>query len=588
MDNVGTSKGAKLSCLLLVIFVLFCFVRVRNKDERKVVVFIIDSLQGMFNPEIFQDRLSSMSVHGKTVERVLLENGKPNNVYFYSVNDFSGGINREEYIKTLGRILAYAKRCPSHKVVVNISFGGYKHDENEQKTIEKLARRGVILVAAAGNDAREGVMYPAAFREVIAVASAEKGRKCPHSNYGPEIDIAAEGSLTLSDTITVHDVTGSNTVRRRVTMIGTSLATPRVAGIIVNVLRNSPDKDIDVKGIIKDTAKPLNDRYYASNKMGAGAVSRFSATRRVAPGFWLSEFPGIGIPFILGVILLISVLTWIEDRVCDDSHDRLESWPVNGVFLGTLLGNLTIIWTVKYTDLSIFGGWIVRLTAGPLIALGILPVLISYALKHAGHGYTLALVGTASRMKNMGVLTREMRKCRKVSDIQSRTLNGLVGCGGQACPFLAEWLVSFDSDLLRSEMKRTLKEYNSDSGLSGLLVEKLFSPSGYRGTVRYAAKAIRAVSYPGDTRSACLVNRAVLENREDIVNALVSNGFNVKEKDGKGQTPLHIAAVNGNKNMLSRLLRNGADINARDKNGHTPADLLKIHGHVGEGEESCF
>lgn len=591
--------------LLMVIFVLYCFVKIRSKDEREIVAFVIDSIEGMMEPETFEDRLFGIQRHGETVRSILCSNGKPDELFFYSVDNFSGGINRKEYINTLRHILGYAKKYPSHKVVVNMSFGGYKHDENEQKIIKELAGSGVIMVAAAGNDGEERVEYPAAFEEVIAVASAHKGYKCSYSNYGPEIDIAAHGNFRTSEQVTLPTDTGFSTITRKITVSGTSFAAPRVAGTIVNVLRNSRDKDIDVKGIIKETAKSMNDVHYSRKKMGAGVLSRFSATRRVAPNFWLSEFPGISIPFILGMASMLIVIAWIRDNVCDYSHERLESWPLSGRFWGTLLGAFIIIWTIKYADLFLFRGWGIRLTAGPIIALGLVPALVGYVLKHAGYAYTLAVVQAASEKKDTRSLAMEMLKCRKVSDIQSKVLNGLVSCGRDAYSFLGDWLMSTRLNVLTQDMEATLREYNKRCGLSRLFVNIIFSETDagrpvfrdrtspwamLNSIVRdraydkksKAAAALKFVTYPGDPHSKHLLHRAVQERRLDVLNLLMGK-FSVNEKDENGQTPLHIAATVGDKKIFLKLSQlKCMNITAKDKNGHTPVDLIWIHGHLDE------
>jgi hypothetical protein len=51
---------------------------------------------------------------------------------------------------------------------------------------------------------------------------------------------------------------------------------------------------------------------------------------------------------------------------------------------------------------------------------------------------------------------------------------------------------------------------------------------------------------------------------------LKKNSKLVSSKDNDGDTPLHIAALNGHKDMLELLLANKADVNAKNKNGRTP------------------
>jgi ankyrin repeat protein/Tfp pilus assembly protein PilF len=57
---------------------------------------------------------------------------------------------------------------------------------------------------------------------------------------------------------------------------------------------------------------------------------------------------------------------------------------------------------------------------------------------------------------------------------------------------------------------------------------------------------------------------------------------NIKDSNGRGPTPLHIAAACGNADVVVYLISNGADVNARAEDGHTPlhsassAEVVKI------------
>ncbi|MCX7591095.1 MAG: S8 family serine peptidase, partial [Kiritimatiellae bacterium] len=83
------------------------------------------------------------------------------------------------------------------------------------------------LVAAAGNDALEGVVYPARYEGVVAVAAVDAmGRHLFFSNRGPEIDIAAPG----------WDVVAAGKDGGLVSFSGTSAAVPFVAGTIAALL----------------------------------------------------------------------------------------------------------------------------------------------------------------------------------------------------------------------------------------------------------------------------------------------------------------------------------------------------------------
>jgi len=63
-------------------------------------------------------------------------------------------------------------------------------------------------------------------------------------------------------------------------------------------------------------------------------------------------------------------------------------------------------------------------------------------------------------------------------------------------------------------------------------------------------------------------------NKVDLLPKLVEKGADVKKADADGQTPLHIAALNGHMEMVKALIEKGADVNAKMRLvGSTPLDV---------------
>jgi subtilisin family serine protease len=108
--------------------------------------------------------------------------------------------------------------------VLNLSLGAEADEAPENGPLHLAVRyaieRDVVVVAAAGNSGEEGspANYPAAWPEVIAVAASEEDSS--FSNRGSYVDIAARGLAVRSAAL------GGGTV----SMTGTSMASPRVAG----------------------------------------------------------------------------------------------------------------------------------------------------------------------------------------------------------------------------------------------------------------------------------------------------------------------------------------------------------------------
>ena len=83
--------------------------------------------------------------------------------------------------------------------VINMSWGGGGSSTYGQNVCNYAWNLGSILIAAAGNDGTNQQFYPAAYNNVVAVASTTSGdSKSGFSQYGTWVDISAPGSSILS------------------------------------------------------------------------------------------------------------------------------------------------------------------------------------------------------------------------------------------------------------------------------------------------------------------------------------------------------------------------------------------------------
>ncbi|ACG71487.1 peptidase S8 and S53 subtilisin kexin sedolisin [Anaeromyxobacter sp. K] len=128
--------------------------------------------------------------------------------------------------------------------VVNLSLGCQGCFSSTEQAVYTAARNaGVIVVAAAGNEASSAPGYPAAYAGVLSVSAVDmKGAKAPYSNTGSTVDLAAPGGNTAVDldgngyadgvlSTLVKDTTGT---REPIYAFyqGTSMAAPHVAGVM--------------------------------------------------------------------------------------------------------------------------------------------------------------------------------------------------------------------------------------------------------------------------------------------------------------------------------------------------------------------
>lgn len=135
--------------------------------------------------------------------------------------------------------------------IISMSLGSHTPSKTLRKACLYAWKEGCILVAAAGNDGRRGICYPAKFRTVICVGAIdEKNKRCSFSNYGAQMELVAPGEHILS---TYPD-------DKYVYMSGTSMATPFVAGVAALVWsQNASLRNQDVRKILARTADDLGN-----------------------------------------------------------------------------------------------------------------------------------------------------------------------------------------------------------------------------------------------------------------------------------------------------------------------------------------
>ena len=78
--------------------------------------------------------------------------------------------------------------------IINLSFGGTGDSQFLHDTISQVAKQGIPIYAAAGNEAVTTPTYPAAYPEVISVTATDStGKIASYANRGSFIDMTAPG-----------------------------------------------------------------------------------------------------------------------------------------------------------------------------------------------------------------------------------------------------------------------------------------------------------------------------------------------------------------------------------------------------------
>lgn len=210
----------------------------------------------------------------------------------------SGGteFDAQESLRFAAGLANSAGTLPAKRAdVVNMSFGGPRFSQTTADLIAEVRAAGVVVVAAAGNDATADAMYPAAYDGVIGVSAVDFDRNlAPYSNFGPSIDVAAPGGDTrrdrngdgVGDGVTSSggsDTSGSIQFRYPVFQ-GTSMAAPHVAGVIALMKSVNPGlTPVDVDNLLaagritQDLGGPGRD-----DQFGFGLIDAFKAVTEAA------------------------------------------------------------------------------------------------------------------------------------------------------------------------------------------------------------------------------------------------------------------------------------------------------------------
>ena len=170
-------------------------------------------------------------------------------------------------------VAAAVKYAADHgATVINLSLGSLQASKLLQDAITDARQRGIVVVAAVGNDNDElAPQFPSSMDEVLAVAAIDlQGKKATFSNFGNHIDVCAPGVKLIS--AYPNERQGGYAV-----WSGTSFAAPLAAAEAALVLAVDP-KQPDVKRVIEDSASEIDSLNPGfAGKLGKGRINPLNA-----------------------------------------------------------------------------------------------------------------------------------------------------------------------------------------------------------------------------------------------------------------------------------------------------------------------
>ncbi|MDO6657224.1 cell wall-binding repeat-containing protein [Anaerobacillus sp. 1_MG-2023] len=267
--------------------------------------------------------------------------------------------------------------------VINLSLGNYNNSFALRTVIEEAISKNILIVGAAGNDNDSGVVFPAAYPDVLAVASVKTGteEKASFSNYGSLVDIAAPGTDIYSTSLN-----GEYAFDK-----GTSMSAPIVASSGVLLKEYAPYlTNKQTFKLLKQTASALTNSY----DLGSGVLNMEGAINGV------TEFNRIYGDTAIDTAIEISKKNWttLEEQTLsiggdnkkgrfvvltrsDDFPDSLAASP-----LASMLGSPILLTKKNSLSVSVMRE-LSRLSANHVLVIGgnnAIPEAITEQLKSEG------------------------------------------------------------------------------------------------------------------------------------------------------------------------------------------------------------
>ena len=156
--------------------------------------------------------------------------------------------------------------------IINLSLGGPNNTTTLDQAIAYAWNKGVVIVAAAGNENSSSATYPASSANVIGVCATDQAdAKGSFSNYGVNVDVCASG-VNIWSTVRGGSYQAWN---------GTSMAAPNAAGVAALVAAAHPTwTNSQIRQALENTTDNIGSATY----FGRGRLNAARAVGAATPG----------------------------------------------------------------------------------------------------------------------------------------------------------------------------------------------------------------------------------------------------------------------------------------------------------------
>ncbi len=265
--------------LLFSAFVIF--ILLFNFGDNNDIVAVIDS--GVdYNHEVLKGKVMEgydfvdmdndamdENGHGTHISGIILSQSPTSTILPVRILDEDGEGKVPSFIPILYAIVNGAD-------VINMSYSEGGHNYLSQWMINIANKKGIVLVAATGNDGANEINYPAKYNNVLAIGASDNYNGLyDYSNKGEGLDFLAPGVSIKSS-----DINNQYSAKS-----GTSLSSAYVSGVISYLKVNNPS--LKTKDILNTLNESSNPAIYQDEQMKVLDKDKLIAKEKKSVYVWI-------------------------------------------------------------------------------------------------------------------------------------------------------------------------------------------------------------------------------------------------------------------------------------------------------------